>query len=387
VNTQPDVSEEIRALLGGDSSRLPSLSPQAAYASTVGFSEPSTEQPIFTAVKVANERPDGLQFVEPNETARDKILFNINNLTLSNLESKLQSLREQLGRDTYAWFANYIVTKRAMVEVNNHELYYSLLDNLSNKELMRQIHYETLLAVMQLINSEGAVTDANERGTLKTLASWLGGLTLKRDKPILHTNIAFKDLLLEGYDSGRLIVVIPFVCRVLEQCGNSTVFKATNAWVNGVLRLLAEFYCYTELKLNLKFEIEVVCQRLNVTVDDITPSSILKDREERQRLEKEQMEQAASRALRDERDSLGRYSESIYDQQQQQLQQMQLQETQLGQRTAGHVLNSLLNTIPQSLTVSQSTQLFGSHPGLRQILVVAIQNAIREVHHPFPFFF
>jgi hypothetical protein len=45
----------------------------------------------------------------------------------------------------------------------------------------------------------------------------------------------------------------------------------------------------------------------------------------------------------------------------------------------------LLNTIPQSLTVSQSTQLFGSHPGLRQILVVAIQNAIREVD-PFLFF-
>jgi hypothetical protein len=99
-------------------------------------------------------------------------------------------------------------------------------------------------------------------------------------------------------------------------------------------------------------------------------------------LEKEQMEQAASRALRDERDSLGRYNESIYDQQQQQLQQMQLQESQLAQRTAGHVLNSLLNTIPQSLTVSPSTQLFGTHPGLRQILVVAIQNAIREVCSP-----
>jgi len=377
VNTQPEIAEEIRALLGGDGSRLPSLSPQQPYASTVGFSESSSEQPIFTAVKVASERPDGLQFVEPNETIRDKILFNINNLTKSNLESKLQSLREQLTRDTYCWFANYLVTKRAMVEVNNHDLYFSLIDNLNNKELMRQVHYETLLAVMQLINSEGAVTDANERGTLKTLASWLGGLTLKRNKPILHNNISFKDLLLEGYDSGRLIVVIPFVCRVLEQGATSTVFKATNAWVNGILRLLAEFYCYTELKLNLKFEIEVACQRLNVKVDDITPSSILKDREQRLRLEKEQMEQAASR-LRDERESLSRYHEAIYDQQQQ-LQQMQLPESQLATRTAGHVLSSLLNTIPQNLTVSPSTQLFATHPGLRQILVVAIQNAIREV--------
>ena len=382
VNTQPEIADEIRSLLGGEGNRL-SLSPQQTYASTVGFTEPSTEQPTFTAVKVAAERPDGLQFVEPTETVRDKMLFVINNLTKSNLESKLQSLREYLTRDVYVWFAHYLVTKRAMVEVNNHDLYLTLLDILNNRELTRQVHYETYSAVVQLINSETALTNSTERGTLKTLAGWLGGLTLAKDKPVLHNNISFKDLLLEGYDSARLIVIIPFVCRILEQCGQSKVFTAQNAWINGILRLLSEFYFCTELKLSLKFEIEVTCRKLGVQIGDINPSSMLKEREERQRLEKEAVEQAANRALRDERETLGRYNESIYDQQQQQLQiqqLQQLQDSQINSRSAGTLLNSMLNTVSQTLNVSPTTQLFGTHHGLRQILVVAIQNAIREVY-------
>jgi CCR4-NOT transcription complex subunit 1 len=182
---------------------------------------------------------------------------------------------------------------------------------------------------------------------------------------------------LEGSDSNRLIVVIPFTCRILEQCRRSTVFTAQNAWVNGILRLLSEFYYYTELKLNLKFEIEVACRELGVQIGDIKPSNMLKEREERLRLEKEQMEQAANRALRDDvgREPLGRYNDTIYDQQQMQMQQLET----LAPRSGDTLLNSMLANISQTLNVSASTQLFGSHAGLRRILIVAIQNAIREV--------
>src|SRR6202011_5681943 len=110
---------------------------------------------------------------------------------------------------------------------------------------------------------------------------------------------SFTDLLLEGSDSNRLIVVIPFTCRILEQCGRSKVFTAQNAWVNGILRLLSEFYFFTELKLNLKFEIEVACRALGVKIGDISPSNMLKEREERLRAEKEALEQAANRSFRD----------------------------------------------------------------------------------------
>jgi CCR4-NOT transcription complex subunit 1 len=81
---------------------------------------------------------------------------------------------------------------------------------------------------------------------------------------------------MEGYEHKRLIVVIPFVCKVLEQCGNSKVFNPPNPWVMGIMRLLAELYHFAELKLNLKFEIEVLCKNIKLDIKDVTPSESLR---------------------------------------------------------------------------------------------------------------
>jgi len=71
---------------------------------------------------------------------------------------------------------------------------------------------------------------------------------------------------MEGYDNQRLIVVIPFVCKVLEQCSTSKVFAPPNPWLMAIMRLLAEFFHYAELKLNLKFEIEVLCKNIKLDI-------------------------------------------------------------------------------------------------------------------------
>lgn len=71
---------------------------------------------------------------------------------------------------------------------------------------------------------------------------------------------------MEGYDSGRLIVVIPFVCKVLEQCNASKVFKPPNPWLMAIMKLLAELYHFADLKLNLKFEIEVLCKNIKLDI-------------------------------------------------------------------------------------------------------------------------
>lgn len=73
--------------------------------------------------------------------------------------------------------------------------------------------------------------------------------------------------MLEGFDTNRLIVVIPFVCKVLEQCNNSVVFKPPNPWLMAILKLLVELYECAELKLNLKFEIEVLCKGLSLELE------------------------------------------------------------------------------------------------------------------------
>ncbi len=57
-----------------------------------------------------------------------------------------------------------------------------------------------------------------DRSLLKNLALWLGRITLARNKPILHRDLNVKELLLEGYESGRLVACVSFVAKVRVFC-------------------------------------------------------------------------------------------------------------------------------------------------------------------------
>ncbi len=73
-----------------------------------------------------------------------------------------------------------------------------------------------------------------------------------------------KELIFNAYETGKLIAVIPFVAKVLEASAKSKIFAPPNVWVMALMRLLAEIYHIPELKLNLKFEIELLCQHLEL---------------------------------------------------------------------------------------------------------------------------
>lgn len=230
----------------------------------------------FTALK-----PDGLDIVdkeEPEEEVSDKILFLVNNLAPSNFESKTEEMRERFKDQYGRWFANYLVDQRVSTEPNNHQLYLRFLDALDRKTLFTFVIHETYVKSANLLNSEKTLQSSSERTILKNLGSWLGSLTLARNKPIMYKNLSFKDLLLEGYDSNRLIVAIPFICKILEACSKSMVFKPPNPWLMAVISLLVELYHFAELKLNLKFEIEVLCKSLEIDLDQVEVTTVLRNR-------------------------------------------------------------------------------------------------------------
>ncbi|ORZ15115.1 CCR4-Not complex component, Not1-domain-containing protein [Absidia repens] len=241
------------------------------------LSLPETDDDDRTTMETLN-----LRYQTPSESIQDKILFIINNVAHNNLDTKLTELKDVLCTSSYyKWFSNYLVVKRASIEPNYHDLYLLLLDAIDSRLLREHVLRETYVNIQILLNSEKTVSSSSERSLLKNLGSWLGGMTLARNKPIRHKNISFKELLLEGYDSNRLIVVIPFVCKVLEQCSSSKIFKPPNPWVMAVLKLLVELYEYADLKLNLKFEIEVLCKSLSLELKEIEATSILKNRQPR----------------------------------------------------------------------------------------------------------
>ncbi|KAG8693678.1 hypothetical protein FRC09_010361, partial [Ceratobasidium sp. 395] len=247
----------------------------------------------FTALR-PDVLPESEQTIaEPAEEVSGKILFIVNNLAPSNFDAKLEEMRGRFKAEHARWFARYLVVERVSLEANNQGLYMRLLDGLveeKDKEkedkggeldrapLGRYVLHETYVHAAELLNAEKTMASASERRVLKNLASWLGQLTLARNRPILHRNLSFKDLLLEGFDTDRLIVAIPFVCAILEQCARSRVFVPPNPWLMAVVGLLAEFYHFAELKLNLKFEIEVLCKALDVDLDKVEATSVLRTR-------------------------------------------------------------------------------------------------------------
>lgn len=217
-------------------------------------------------------------YQDPDEDIQDKILFVLNNVSEQNIDEKLSDLREVLRDQHHQWFAAYLVEERAKLQPNFQQLYLDLLDRIDDKILWAEVLRETYVSVARLLNSDATLNSSTDRGHLKNLGAWLGSLTIANDKPVKHKNIYFKGLLLEGYDSQRLMVAIPFTCKVLVQATKSTVFKPPNPWLMDVLGLLLELYHYAELKLNLKFEIEVLCKDLDLDHKTIDPAIIIRER-------------------------------------------------------------------------------------------------------------
>lgn len=217
-------------------------------------------------------------YEDPDEETQEKVVFFFNNVSEQNLAAKIQQLQDVLEDKHHQWFAYFLVEERARVEPNYQQLYLDLLKLLANKSLWNEVLRETYVSVQRMMNAESTMKSPSERKNLKNISCWLGSLTIARDKPIKQKNISFKDLLIEGFDTQRLLIVIPFTCNVLFQAAKSVVFKPPNPWTIEIIRLLCELYHQADIKLNQKFEIEVLCKELNITPDTYEVSSEIRTR-------------------------------------------------------------------------------------------------------------
>ena len=197
-------------------------------------------------------------FEDPEEDVQDKVLFVLNNVSSENLSTKINDLVDALEPKHFQWFASYIVEQRAKSQPNYQSLYLDLLGLLDSKSLWADVLRETYVSLRKIMNAESTMKLPSERTYLKNLGTWLGSLTIARDKPIKHKNIAFKELLIEGWETQRLLLVIPFTCEVLAQGVNSIIFKPPNPWIMEIVGLLLELYDLAELKIQQRFAIEIL---------------------------------------------------------------------------------------------------------------------------------
>nr|XP_025640967.1 CCR4-NOT transcription complex subunit 1 isoform X1 [Arachis hypogaea] len=267
------------------SNKLHSTGSASSMLSSPGFVRPSrgatstrfgSALNIETLVAAAEKRETPIE--APGSEVQDKISFIINNISTANIEAKAKEFTEILKEQYYPWFAQYMVMKRASIEPNFHDLYLKFLDKVNSKALNKEIVQATYENCKVLLGSELIKSSSEERSLLKNLGSWLGKLTIGRNQVLRAREIDPKSLIIEAYEKGLMIAVIPFTSKVLEPCQSSLAYQPPNPWTMGILGLLAEIYSMPNLKMNLKFDIEVLFKNLSVDMKDVTPTSLLKDR-------------------------------------------------------------------------------------------------------------
>ncbi|XP_051196211.1 uncharacterized protein [Lolium perenne] len=231
---------------------------------------------IETLVAAAERRDTSVE--APPSEVQDKIFFMINNISISNLEAKAKEFNEVFQEQYYPWFAQYMVMKRASIEPNFHDLYLKFFDKVNSKLLNREMVKATYENCKALLQSDLIKSSSEERSLLKNLGSWLGKLTIGRNQTLRAKEIDPKILIVEAYERGLMIAVVPFTSKILEPCHSSIAYRPPNPWTMGILSLLAEIYNLPNLKMNLKFDIEVLFKNLSVDMKDVKPSSFLKDR-------------------------------------------------------------------------------------------------------------
>ena len=230
---------------------------------------------------VANENDITSKPVPPSEPIQDKIGFIFNNLSLSNMQAKGDELKETVKEDFWDWIAHYLVVKRVSIEPNFHVLYSQFIDTLKKDILNHGVLSETYRNIKVLLRSDKNDQKFCDRALLKNLGSWLGLITLAKNRPILHKDIDLKSLIIEAFQKGQseLLFVVPFVAKVLEPASKSRIFQPPNPWLMAILSVLVELHNESDLKLNHKFEIEVLCKNLSINIRDIGVKSILRNYE------------------------------------------------------------------------------------------------------------
>nr|CAH8869746.1 unnamed protein product [Trichobilharzia regenti] len=219
----------------------------------------------------------------PEESISDRIYFLFNNVSKVNAKEKSNELASLLSEDRLIpWFAFYLVSKRIPVEQTFHDLFAIVLDHIQERvpnvrpkvmfELIRHIKF--LLRNMRLDKD-----DMQARSTLKNFGSFLGLITLARNKPVLHDDLNIKDLIYEAYYKGPIPTqyVVPFVARVVRGATESLVFRPPNPWTMAILKVLRELYDMDNVKDCLRFEIEILYRAFDLNLNEIPSAHFLRD--------------------------------------------------------------------------------------------------------------
>ncbi|XP_031558067.1 CCR4-NOT transcription complex subunit 1-like isoform X2 [Actinia tenebrosa] len=362
----------------GSPSPKPSLTSSDLTSGTARGKEPSIANAsnIDTLLGASEKN----EIAQPPEHVQDKIHFIFNNISQSNLNTKAEEFKNAVQSDFLQWVAQYMVMKRASIEPNFHQLYIDFMDALdSMPDFAREITKETFRNIKVLLQSEKVPANFSDRSLLKNLGHWLGLLTLARNRPILMRDLDLKSLVIEAYFKGQqdLLYVVPFVAKVMESAAKSKVFKPPNPWIMAIMALLVELHQVPDLKLNLKFEVEVLCNTLSLDMKDIKPTELLRDTDKFKTIPQQLASPEKEKLALSTTPSSGTTTATTAGTQPSQT------ATPPPPQYAYHEINvSGLSGLAPHIQINPQIPLFQQNPHLKQFVRPSIERAVQELVHP-----
>nr|XP_014431488.1 CCR4-NOT transcription complex subunit 1 isoform X11 [Pelodiscus sinensis] len=390
AQAQAQAQVPAKAPLAGQVSTIVTTSTTTTVAKTITITRPtgvsfkkdvppSINTTNIDTLLVATDQTE--RIVEPPENVQEKIAFIFNNLSQSNMTQKVEELKETVKEEFMPWVSQYLVMKRVSIEPNFHSLYSNFLDTLKNPEFNKMVLNETYRNIKVLLTSDKAAANFSDRSLLKNLGHWLGMITLAKNKPILHTDLDVKSLLLEAYVKGQqeLLYVVPFVAKVLESSVRSVVFRPPNPWTMAIMNVLAELHQEHDLKLNLKFEIEVLCKNLALDINELKPGNLLKDKDRLKNLDEQLSAPKKDVKQPEELPPITTTTASTTPATNTTCTASVPPQPQYSY----HDINVYsLGGLAPHITLNPTIPLFQAHPQLKQCVRQAIERAVQELVHP-----
>ena len=209
---------------------------------------------------------------ENNQGLLEKIIYNskilLDNNNSSDIKHKASEINIFLNNNEInIQIFSYIFITTKITQKNNLSYFNELFTVVNNSSLYKYILKYTIRYIQALLKINSLYIEENAFNTLKNLGTWLGLITILKNKPILARDIDFKELIIDSYINGKLLIVIPFTCKVFSFISKSKIFTINNPWINSILCLLKEIYFMHSLNNSIKKEIQNFFELVKIDIN------------------------------------------------------------------------------------------------------------------------
>ncbi|KAL0239322.1 hypothetical protein PCE1_005009 [Barthelona sp. PCE] len=221
----------------------------------------------------------GVTFVCSTEAKRDRLRHALNRLAADNSAAIAPEVFDIYRNDVdlRKFVAQAIVLHRVIKE-KNIKRFISLVLNItkSDVEMIQEIKAVVFALVHTVFFTDFMsgfnISDENRnelRSAFTALGFFLGSLTIKRNRPILLSEIDFRLLLIESKQRNLLREGVLFTIQVLKTVGpydqrSRCQFTLPNPWTNTVFDFLSEIQTMSDTPSKVTLQIKILSNQMNV---------------------------------------------------------------------------------------------------------------------------